>query len=122
MDTAKANEVLVPYMINIIEKKAGKKFNYSLNMANDALKHSEYMMSQKKAVPTPENLLYCNENLANFTVPSKYLKIAILNMINKWFRYSQSKNKIMNSNEMGIGICLKEKDNMSTIFITQRMR
>lgn len=123
MDIDKANKTLVPYMMHLLEKITYKKYNYNLDMASDALKHAEYMAESDKTSKTPEHLLYCYENTSSIKVPSRYLKLGIFNIVNNWFRYSQTKDKILNASEIGIGVALKEnEDNSTTIFVAQRMR
>lgn len=122
MDTQKANKILVPYMMHLLEKITYKKFKYNMDMASDALKHSNYMAENKKTTKTPDSLLYCHENIGTITVPSKYAKLGIFNIVNNWFRYEQSKQKLINSDEIGIGISTVQDNNNLTIFVTQRSR
>lgn len=122
MDTDKANKYLVPYMMHILEKKSNKKFKYSLKMASDALKHAEFMGNEGKVLKTPEHLLYCSEIVSTATVPSRYVKFGVFNIINNLFRYEKDKQKIINSDEIGIGVYVKEDKGVSEIYVTQRLR
>lgn len=122
MDTHKANKNLVPYMVHLLEKITYKRFNYNMDMAADALKHAQFMADNKKVSKTPEHLLYCHENVGSITIPSRYVKLGIFNVVNNWFKYEQTKHNILNADEIGIGVAAVEEDNNITLFIAQRSR
>jgi uncharacterized protein YkwD len=112
-------------MMYVIEKKAGKKFKYNMTMADHARKHAEFMASQGKTVHTPENLLYCHENLGVISSPYKLLnsfKSTAAKVVHNWFLNTKSRQNIVNSDEMGIGIAAVENKGNTSLYIVQRMR
>lgn len=122
MKAKDSKEVLVQYMIYQIQKKLDKEIAHNHMMSEHASKHSEYMAEKDKVSATPEEFLYSDEFVGSITIPSRYIKIGLLNLLYKWFRLEENKQRISGAKEMGVGISLKEKGDKTTAFVTTRFR
>ena len=121
MDIEESKGELIKYMIYLIEKKIGNLIEYDQNMANDAELHAKYMAEQDKLSKTPEEFLYSNELIGSMTISSKHIKIGLLNMLDKWFKYEENRQKVMNAKKMGMGLSLKENQGKTKIYATKRL-
>ena len=120
MDTENQKEALIPYMIYAIEKKIGKELEYNDELARDAQNRSKKMAEEDKILRSPEKFLSSDELVGSITVETKYLKIGLLDMVNKWFKYEENKQKVMNASKTGIGIETKELQGKTTAFVTKK--
>lgn len=107
---------------SVLSRKAGKYFNYDDELAENAEKHSEYMLKQKKLCDTPKEFM--EEIETEIVCSAKFkpsdLNSALVKIIDQWMQNSEKKASLKKCNFLGTGIAFDEKSEI--FYLTARFR
>lgn len=106
---------LIPIFINEIENSLEKKFNYNLNLASGAAKHSKEMHRKEDCFHAPMEFLGDAKFEIAVVNPADYTKNGIedgLKEIAKAFLKSDNYHRwLVQNNDIGAGIAIKQYPN-----------